>query len=281
MPKIRGEPAETRAMSLRRMSIAPLHGGLMQNIVVGVDGSRLTRAALQWAAGEAQRSDANVVVVHAVPRTELWSLSAVQVNIDDVLAELRGLLEGTWTAPLRKAKVPYTVQLVRGDPATELLRIANGNEHRCSYSAPRATRRSATLSSAAPSTKVINRSSTPVVLVPAEPQRPASRRGAPGGPNRHRSDGTPPGLELPTRLGTGTHGEALPPFRASTRYVGTRFLRVTQAWCSGDVLGVAPLLRLRPRVQRGHRDARRGGPTPRRRGKERRCKEMKRRRRCS
>ena len=150
----------------------------MQDIVVGVDGSRLARAALQWAAGEAQRSDANVRVVHAVPRTELWSLSAVQVNIDRVLAELRGLLEGAWTAPLRKAKVPYTTQLVRGDPTTELLRIAKRTRASLLVLGSKSHTALSDLVVGGTVHKVINRSSTPVVLVPADTQRSVSRRRA-------------------------------------------------------------------------------------------------------
>ncbi len=51
-------------------------------------------------------------------------MSAVQINIDKVIAEFCDLLDGQWTAPLRHAGVEYTTQFVRGDPATELLPAA-------------------------------------------------------------------------------------------------------------------------------------------------------------
>jgi nucleotide-binding universal stress UspA family protein len=80
----------------------------MDIIVLGIDGSKGAQAAAQWAAEQANRTGGRVIAVFAVPRSELWSLSAVQINIDEVLAEFRQLLDGRWTAPLRKADVEYT-----------------------------------------------------------------------------------------------------------------------------------------------------------------------------
>ncbi len=147
----------------------------MHDIVLGLDGSRLGRAAAKWAATEAQRDGAHVIAIHAVPRTELWSLSAVQVNIDDVLGELRALLEGVWTAPLRKAQVPYTAQLVRGDPATELLRTARRAHAGMIVLGAKGHTALADLVVGGTVHKVINRSSIPVVLVPVTSATSRSR----------------------------------------------------------------------------------------------------------
>ncbi len=80
----------------------------MNTIVVGLDGSKGAQAAATWAASQAREHDAHVVAVHAIPRTELWAMSALQVDIDKVLAEFKQLLDGPWTAPVRSADVEYT-----------------------------------------------------------------------------------------------------------------------------------------------------------------------------
>jgi nucleotide-binding universal stress UspA family protein len=141
----------------------------MDTIVVGIDGSKSAQAAARWAAREAGPSGARVVAVYAVARSELWSLSAVQVDIDDVLAEFRELLEGKWTAPLRQAGVPYTTQLVRGEPATELLRVANRARASMLVLGSHGHRPFADLIVGGTAHKVVNRATVPVVLVPAPP----------------------------------------------------------------------------------------------------------------
>ncbi len=190
---VRAVPLTSNSSS-RRMSIAPLHGGLMQDIVVGVDGSRLTRAALQWAAGEAQRSDANVVVVHAVPRTELWSLSAVQVNIDDVLAELREprRTPGPRRFEKQTCRIPSSLSVAT-------------RRRTCCESAKRKRASMLVLGSkshTALSDLVVGGTVHKGHQPKLDTCRPRSRQTPttsvavhvlPGGPNRHRSDRTPPG----------------------------------------------------------------------------------------
>ncbi|HTK16314.1 MAG TPA: universal stress protein [Acidimicrobiia bacterium] len=141
----------------------------MDIIVLGIDGSKGAQAAAQWAAEQANRTGGRVIAVFAVPRSELWSLSAVQINIDEVLAEFRQLLDGRWTAPLRKADVEYTSQLVRGDPATELLRVAERAGAALIALGSKSHSNLADLIVGGTVHKVINRSSIPVVLVPAAP----------------------------------------------------------------------------------------------------------------
>jgi nucleotide-binding universal stress UspA family protein len=143
----------------------------VDNIVLGVDGSSGSQNALSWAVKQAKQTDAHVVAVHAVPRTGLWSLSALQVDIEGVLRELRTLLEGSWTADLRASGVPFGTELVRGDPATELLRIANRTGASLVVLGAKSHSALADLIVGGTAHKVINRSAIPVVLVPpsAEP----------------------------------------------------------------------------------------------------------------
>ncbi len=152
----------------------------METIVVGVDGSKCAQAAARWAAQQAQLNSARVVAVNVVPRSELWSLSAVQINIDTVLAEVQGLLDGRWTAPLRRAGVSYVTTLVRGDPATELLRAATRTRASMLVLGAKSHSALADLIVGGTVHKVINRSSIPVVVVPTAPpaNKPGSRQAA-------------------------------------------------------------------------------------------------------
>ncbi len=138
----------------------------MDTIVIGTDGSKSAQAATRWAATQAQQSGARVIAVHAVPRSELWSLSAIQVNIDKVLAELGRDLDGPWVAPLRKAGVEYTTQVVHGDPAIELLRVAKRAGASMLVLGTKSHGTIADLIVGGTVHKVINRAAIPVVLVP-------------------------------------------------------------------------------------------------------------------
>ena len=88
----------------------------MNTIVLGLDPSKGSQAAARWTAGVATDAGARVVAVHVMPRSELWTLGALQVDAKPFVDEVRALLDGTWTASLRKAGVPCTTRLVRGDP---------------------------------------------------------------------------------------------------------------------------------------------------------------------
>ena len=96
-------------------------------------------------------------------------MSAFQINIDPVLAQLRELLDGRWSALLRKAQIEHTTELVRGDPATELLRVAKRVRASMLVLGSRSHSNLADLIVGGTVHKVINRSTLPVVLVPATP----------------------------------------------------------------------------------------------------------------
>jgi nucleotide-binding universal stress UspA family protein len=135
-------------------------------IVVGVDGSNGSRRALEWSAGLARDVGAEIQVVHVESRAALWEFSAIQIDINPYLAELQGLLDGLWTQPLRDAEVKFHTQLVRGDPATELLRIAVELD---AYLVVAGARKHAALHDlivGGTAHKLVNRANRPVVLVP-------------------------------------------------------------------------------------------------------------------
>ena len=138
-------------------------------IVVGADGSDGSRRALEWSAGLARDVDGVIQVVHVESRAALWEFSAIQIDIDPYLAELQALLDGLWTKPLRDADVSYHTQLVRGDPATELLRIAVELD---AYVVVAGSRKHAVLHDlivGGTAHKLVNRATRPVVLVPPMP----------------------------------------------------------------------------------------------------------------
>lgn len=148
----------------------------MNTIVLGLDPSKGSRAAIRWTTGVAADAGARVVAVHVMPRSELWTLGALQVDAKPVVDEIRTLLDDTWTAPLRKAEIPCTTRLVRGDPAVELLRIATRLNATMLVLGAKSHSSIHDLVIGGTVHKIINRSAVPVVLVPAARRRAATAR---------------------------------------------------------------------------------------------------------
>lgn len=97
----------------------------MELILIGVDPTSSSHAAVEWVAQVAPALGARALVVHVVPSTLEWELAAIQVNATPHLRQRRRDLAGRWTEPLRGANVPYTIEFVKGDPGKELLRLAD------------------------------------------------------------------------------------------------------------------------------------------------------------
>jgi nucleotide-binding universal stress UspA family protein len=100
-----------------------------RRIVVAVDGSEESKAALRWAAGQARLTGATVDAVTAwqPPKTQGYACTPFT---DEQFASwageaLSGCVEGTRDA-CRDVEVRQTV--THGDPATVLLRAADGAE---------------------------------------------------------------------------------------------------------------------------------------------------------
>ena len=77
-------------------------GSRMNTIILGLDGSKGSQVAARWttvAAGPETR----VVAVYVMPRSELWTLGALQVDAKPIVDEFKALLDGPWTQVLRKA----------------------------------------------------------------------------------------------------------------------------------------------------------------------------------
>jgi nucleotide-binding universal stress UspA family protein len=142
-----------------------------RRILLGVDGTKGAQRAAHWTAELAHDLGAKVVVLHVVSDAWLIELSALQFNADELVRRARAELLGAWTQPLRDAEVQYLTELVRGDPASELLRMADerhvdliviGGTHHSGL-------RGAILGGTAH--RVVNHSFRPVTVVPLEPRR--------------------------------------------------------------------------------------------------------------
>lgn len=147
----------------------------MNPIVVGLDPSKSSQAAARWATTVVVETGAGVVAVHVMPRSELWTLGALQVDAKPIVDEARSLLDGPWTASLRKAGVPCRTRFVRGDPAIELLRVATRLDAMMLVVGAK-SHSAHDLAVGGTVHKIINRSTVPVVLVPVARRRTAGAR---------------------------------------------------------------------------------------------------------
>lgn len=93
-------------------------------ILVGVDGTRCSRAAVGWAADLAQELDARVIAVHVVASAWQWEMSAMQLNPEVLVQARRRNFYQRWTEPLRNRGITYSMRFVQGEPAKKLLEIA-------------------------------------------------------------------------------------------------------------------------------------------------------------
>jgi nucleotide-binding universal stress UspA family protein len=94
------------------------------NIVVGVDGSSDSLAALNWSAGLAGK-DGVIHAVHTTSPGEAIALAAVQVDGTQFREAARGELEGSWTAEARSTGARIVCRVVESSPSVALHETAN------------------------------------------------------------------------------------------------------------------------------------------------------------
>ena len=139
----------------------------MNTVVLGLDPSKGAQAAVRWTAGFASTSGAHVVAVYVLPRSEIWALGALQLDADQFVKEFRTLLDGAWIAPLRKADLSCETRIIRGDPATQLIRLATRLDATMLILGTKGHSSVHDLVVGGTVHKVINRSAIPVVLIPS------------------------------------------------------------------------------------------------------------------
>ncbi|MGI8609108.1 MAG: universal stress protein [Candidatus Dormibacteria bacterium] len=98
-------------------------------IVVGVDGSEHSAAALLWAIDLAKAVRAEIVAVFAVTHSDFTFSSYVPAPQPDLdpqwQAEMTQLLEDEWCAPLRDAGVTHRALMEDGRPARVIAAVAD------------------------------------------------------------------------------------------------------------------------------------------------------------
>ncbi|MGI8609139.1 MAG: universal stress protein [Candidatus Dormibacteria bacterium] len=105
------------------------NGRVIKRIVVGVDGSQHSAAALQWAINLARSTGAEIFAAFAVTPPDLGFTSYIPtpqvIPNPGLLTEMRRLLEDEWCAPLRSAQIPYQTLFEEGRPAVVVAGVAD------------------------------------------------------------------------------------------------------------------------------------------------------------
>lgn len=98
----------------------------IEKIVVGLDGSPQSEAALEWATDMAKGMGAHVTAVYAVDLPSLYPEPyLVPVQFDDGWRKtMRAELENGWCSALREADVPYRAVMEDGRAASVICRVA-------------------------------------------------------------------------------------------------------------------------------------------------------------
>lgn len=103
-------------------SSAP-HG--VRTIVVGVDGSADSDAAVRFAGGLAAALGAEVVAVHALGLLDRLEPDGPRVPTQSHRDEIAAKVSGEWTAPLRADGVSHRAVLHDGNPVDVVLQVVD------------------------------------------------------------------------------------------------------------------------------------------------------------
>jgi nucleotide-binding universal stress UspA family protein len=97
-------------------------------IVVAVDGSPHAARAITWCVENAPALDAEVVVVHSMEPPKYTGIGPSYIWVRHAGVERqqarRERVTRDWCAPLVAARVPFRVEVVDGDPAEAVARVA-------------------------------------------------------------------------------------------------------------------------------------------------------------
>ena len=140
----------------------------LQCIVVGVDGSMNSLAAVEWAAGMATICGAEVVAVHALGLLEhLGGPDAATGQTQR--QQIQDRFETSWCAPLNQAGIPCRRLLRDGSPVAVLLRVAENEDADLIVVGSRGLGGYPELLLGSTSTQVAQNSQRPVTIVPGQP----------------------------------------------------------------------------------------------------------------
>jgi len=137
----------------------------IERIVAGVDGSAYARRALEWAAGLAGITGAEVVAVHALGLLDTVA-GGERVPSQAHRAEIGQLLDSVWCAPLARAGVRWRHELREGNPVSVLLAVGDELDADVLVVGSRGLGGFPELLLGSTSTQVAQHASRPVVIVP-------------------------------------------------------------------------------------------------------------------
>ena len=135
----------------------------LHRMIVEVDGSPESAAAVEWCAEHAGSGD-EVIAVAALSFFGEMAL-AVPADLDNAKTDIRHALDHRWIEPLRARSVPYRTRLEDGKPWKAVLRVAEAEnadaivvgQHRAKF-----------LSQIweSPTDRIVHHSDLPVIVVP-------------------------------------------------------------------------------------------------------------------
>jgi nucleotide-binding universal stress UspA family protein len=144
----------------------------VRTIVVGVDGSEGSIAALRWAARFALAADAEVVAVHVIePETydsRPLGLPRAVLNEADWREAVQDELEARWCVPLAASGARHRVLVEEGHPGPRLAEIARRVHADLVVTGHRGPNGLAELVHGSVSAYVTHHSACPVAVVPVE-----------------------------------------------------------------------------------------------------------------
>ncbi len=100
-------------------------GTVISRIVVGVDGSPNSTAAVEWAAALGDATGAEVIAVHALGLIEHLRPAGEPVPVEHHEAEIGRRMAEEWCEPLVRRKRHFDCQLAYGPPERVLREVAN------------------------------------------------------------------------------------------------------------------------------------------------------------
>ncbi len=104
----------------------------LQKIVVGVDGSPGSAAALEWTIQQAGANRAEIIAIHVVKPVATSSFGAAvgtpRYEADCFGPELRSNIAQAFFEPLKASGIDHRILSAQGHPAAEIMRIADDED---------------------------------------------------------------------------------------------------------------------------------------------------------
>ena len=151
--------------------------GPFRLLMVGVDGSDGSRRALEWAAGLAKATAAEVLAVHVLTYSREFIHDVMPETMRTWRRELEDDLRTRWVEPLIAGGVEHRAVVVEGDsPAAALLDLADGEHADVLIVGAKGHGGFADRVLGGVSYRVTHRAHQPVVVVPPDWSAPDDRK---------------------------------------------------------------------------------------------------------